>query len=478
MRGAASRTVRSDELADRLIAADRRAPARGGRDRPGLRRAAGRHAGGEVGFHVVGFDIDADGSRPCAAGTSYVEDVADDELAAALAAGLPADQRPGRLAAFDVAVITVPTPLARGRARPVLRRAGGRTSWPARCGPGALVVLESTTYPGTTEELVRPILERSGLRAGRDFFLGYSPERIDPGNPTWGSSTRRRSCPGSTSESLRCVEAFYGALVDKVVPVGSTAEAELVKLLENTFRHVNIALVNELAMFADDLGIDIWNAIDAASTKPFGYMRFTPGPGVGGHCLPIDPSYLSWRVQRRLGRTFRFVELANDVNEHMPDYVVTRIVTMLNRESRAVRGSRILVLGLAYKAGTSDWRESPSMAVVERLLGLGADVRACDPQPAAGRAARGSPSRSCRSRSRRSRRPIWSWCSSTIPSSRSTTRRARPARARHQGLPAGPRVPRRAALTAVASASWSPISSQLGRRGSVTEATRRHGDQH
>jgi UDP-N-acetyl-D-mannosaminuronic acid dehydrogenase/UDP-N-acetyl-D-glucosamine dehydrogenase len=245
--------------------------------------------------------------------------------------------------------------------------------------PGALVVLESTTYPGTTNELVRPILERSGLVVGHDFFLGYSPERIDPGNPSWSLVNTPKVVSGVDEPSLRCVEAFYEALVDKVVPVGSPAEAELVKLLENTFRHVNIALVNELAMYASELGIDIWSAIDAASTKPFGYLRFTPGPGVGGHCLPIDPSFLSWRVKRTLGRTFRFVELANDVNEHMPDYVVTRIMTLLNRHGMAVRNSRILVLGLSYKAGTSDWRESPSLAVVERLLALGANVRAWEP---------------------------------------------------------------------------------------------------
>jgi len=175
------------------------------------------------------------------------------------------------------------------------------------------------------------------------------------------------------------VEAFYGALVDKIVPVGSTGEAELVKLLENTFRHVNIALVNELAMFARSLDVDIWSAIDAAATKPYGFMRFTPGPGVGGHCLPVDPAYLAWRVERRIGQRFRFVELANEVNRGMPDYVVARVVSMLNDERRSVNGARILLLGLAYKAGTSDWRGAPSMMIAERLVELGADVRAHDP---------------------------------------------------------------------------------------------------
>ena len=331
-----------------------------------------------VGFAVVGFDTDAERVAALRAGTSYITDVVDDELAGALEQGYRPTNDPADLEAFDVAVITVPTPLREGM--PDLshvEQAAGLVADVLR--PGALVVLESTTYPGTTNELVRPVLERTGLLVGRDFFLGYSPERIDPGNPSWGLVNTPKVVSGVDEPSLRCVEVFYGALVDKVVPVGTPAEAELVKLLENTFRHVNIALVNELAMYASELGIDIWSAIDAASTKPFGYLRFTPGPGVGGHCLPIDPSFLSWRVKRSLGRTFRFVELANDVNEHMPDYVVTRIMTMLNGDGLAARNSRILVLGLSYKAGTSDWRESPSLAVVERLIALGANVRAWEP---------------------------------------------------------------------------------------------------
>ena len=366
-----------------------------------------------VGFPVVGLDTDAERVAALRAGTSYVTDVSDDELAGALDAGYRPTADPADLAGVrrrrdhgaDAAAATGCPISPTSSRRP--------DSWPTRLRPGALVVLESTTYPGTTNELVRPILERSGLVAGRDFFLGYSPERIDPGNPSWGLVNTPKVVSGVDEPSLRCVEAFYEALVDKVVPVGSTAEAELVKLLENTFRHVNIALVNELAMYATELGIDIWSAIDAASTKPFGYLRFTPGPGVGGHCLPIDPSFLSWRVKRSLGRTFRFVELANDVNEHMPDYVVTRIMMLLNREGLAVRDSRILALGLSYKAGTSDWRESPSLAVVERLVALGADVRACEPNlppvglpaaPGPGRAVHGRRDRRRRS-GRRARRP-------------------------------------------------------------------------
>jgi UDP-N-acetyl-D-glucosamine dehydrogenase len=242
------------------------------------------------------------------------------------------------------------------------------------------VVLESTTYPGTTEELVAPLLEEgSGLTAGTDFHLGYSPERIDPGNSRWTLKNTPKVVSGVDDRSLAAVQAFYDTVVESTVATCGVREAELSKLVENTFRHVNIALVNELAMFASDLDIDIWKAIDAASTKPFGFMPFSPGPGVGGHCLPIDPSYLSWRIRRTLGQSFRFIELANDINAHMPDYVVSRLVAALNRERKAMNGSRILILGLAYKRNSSDARESPAMIVAHRLLALGAEVRAADP---------------------------------------------------------------------------------------------------
>jgi UDP-N-acetyl-D-glucosamine dehydrogenase len=332
----------------------------------------------EVGFPVVGYEVSKERVSALAEGRSYVEDIPDDQLQRALASGyLPTDSA-GELGGFDVAVISVPTPLTEGAPDLTYVESAARTLVRS-LRVGSCVILESTTYPGTTEELVGPILEESGLRAGKDFFLGYSPERIDPGNQQWTFVNTPKVVSGVDGDSLQVVESFYGSLVEKVVPVGSPAEAEMVKLLENTFRHVNIALVNELAMFARDLGVDVWSAIDAATSKPFGYMRFTPGPGVGGHCLPIDPSYLSWRVRRRLGQSFRFVELANDVNEHMPDYVVTRIIAMLNRQERAVKGTKILLLGLAYKAGTSDWRESPSIAVADKLAALGANLKACDP---------------------------------------------------------------------------------------------------
>ncbi len=337
------------------------------------------------GFDVVGFDTDEARVKALAAGESYVEDIASTELASALASGhYRASSDPADCAGFDVAVVTVPTPLREGNPDLSYIEAASRLLAP-HLRPGASVVLESTTYPGTTEELVAPLLEEgSGLVAGADFHLGYSPERIDPGNPSFGLANTPKVVSGIDAASLAAVRDFYDRIVETTVAVSGCKEAELTKLLENTFRHVNIALVNELAMFANDLGIDVWEAIDAASTKPFGYLRFTPGPGVGGHCLPIDPSYLSWRVRRSLGVSFRFVELANDVNDHMPDYVVRRVSVALNRRRLAVNGSRILLLGLAYKRNTSDARESPALVVADRLLALGAEVHVVDPLVAEG----------------------------------------------------------------------------------------------
>jgi len=331
-------------------------------------------------FDVVGFDLDQDRVKRLQAGDSYIEDVAAEELKAALESGrFLASSEPKACAGFDFAVIDVPTPLRDGN--PDLSYVESAAALLARfLRPGATVILESTTYPGTTEELVGPILEEgSGLVMGTDFHLGYSPERIDPGNPQWGFANTPKVVSGVTPACLEAVQGFFDRLVERTVPVSGTREAELTKLIENTFRHVNIALVNELAMFAGELSIDVWEAIEAASTKPFGYMRFTPGPGVGGHCLPIDPSYLSWRVRRSLGQPFRFVELANDINEHMPDYVVRRLTMALNRRRQAVNGSRVLLLGLAYKKNTGDAREAPSEAVAHQLLNLGAEVRAVDP---------------------------------------------------------------------------------------------------
>jgi UDP-N-acetyl-D-glucosamine dehydrogenase len=337
----------------------------------------------EMGHDVVGFEIDELRAKRLQAGESYVEDITSETLLAALDSGrYRATSETKACAGFDTAVITVPTPLRDGS--PDLSFIDASAAMLARyVRPGCTVILESTTYPGTTEELVGPLLEEgSGLAAGIDFHLGYSPERIDPGNPEWNFVNTPKVVSGVDAGSLAAVKGFYDGIVDQTCPVSGTREAELTKLLENTFRHVNIALVNELAMFAGDLGIDVWEAIDAASTKPFGYMRFTPGPGVGGHCLPIDPSYLSWRVQRALGQPFRFVELAIDVNDHMPDYVVRRLVAGLNEHRKPVNGSRILLLGLSYKRNTGDARESPSLRIAELLLRMGAEVRAADPHVA------------------------------------------------------------------------------------------------
>ena len=334
----------------------------------------------EAGYDVVGFELDPSKVAGLMTGHSHVEDISDDRLRAALDTGRYHPTAAAHdLAGFDIAVISVPTPMKEDMPDlSYIESACGIVA--PHMSTGCTVILESTTYPGTTEELAAPILEAgSGLKAGIDFHLGYSPERIDPGNPNWGLENTPKVVSGVNPASLASVQGFFDRIVERTVPVSGTREAELTKLLENTFRHVNIALVNELAMFAHDLGIDVWEAIDAASTKPFGYMRFTPGPGVGGHCLPIDPSYLSWQVEQSLGQTFRFVELANDVNQHMPDYVVRRVQRLLNDDARAVRGSVVLLYGLSYKADTGDARETPSVPICQLLMDLGAVVRVADP---------------------------------------------------------------------------------------------------
>jgi len=337
----------------------------------------------EVGFNVVGYDVDDDRIKLLSAGESPIEDISDLTLRGALASGrYVATSNADDIAGFDVAVISVPTPLSEGAPDLTYIEAAARTlgQYLTR---DACVILESTTYPGTTEELICPILEdESDLSAGSDFHVGYSPERIDPGNPTWTFVNTPKVVSGIDDASLAAVRSFYNDLVDQTVPVPSTKDAELTKLLENTFRHVNIALVNELAMFANDLGVDVWSAIDAAATKPFGFMRFAPGPGVGGHCLPIDPSYLSWRVRRSTGESFRFVELANDINDHMPGYVVRRLMVALNRLGLAVRDRRILLAGFAYKRNTGDARETPTRSIARQLGVLGAHVCIADPHVA------------------------------------------------------------------------------------------------
>ncbi|MEO7196213.1 MAG: nucleotide sugar dehydrogenase [Pseudonocardiaceae bacterium] len=334
----------------------------------------------EVGFDVVGFDIDKTRVDCLRKAKTFIDDITDGDLTVAMSTGryLPTDD-PAALAGFDVAVVCVPTPLRDGV--PDLRCVENAAGIIApHITPGCCVILESTSYPGTTEEIFLPILEAgSGLRAGERFRVGYSPERIDPGNDVWRFRNTPKIISGVDQLSLQALQDFYGRLVERTVPVSGPREAELAKLLENTFRHVNIALVNELAMYCHGLGLDVWSVIDAAATKPFGFMRFTPGPGVGGHCLPIDPSYLSWQARRSLGHAFRFVDIANDVNDHMPDYVVSRVVEHLNQRRKSVNGSSILLVGLAYKRNSRDTRQSPAIAVAKKLADLGADLRAIDP---------------------------------------------------------------------------------------------------
>jgi UDP-N-acetyl-D-glucosamine dehydrogenase len=334
----------------------------------------------EAGHSVVGYDVDEGRIGRLRSGTSYVEDVSDERLAAVLAAGgYRPTTDPAELAGFEVAVVTVPTPLLDDVPDLSFVESAALAIAP-HLTPGALVVLESTTYPGTTQDVFGALLEKeSGLAPGADFRLGYSPERIDPGNQQWTFERTPKLVSGVDEESLRRVREFYDTVVDTTVPVASLKTAELAKLIENTYRHVNVALVNEMAVVAHELGVDIWEAIGAASSKPFGFMRFTPGPGVGGHCLPVDPRYLSWRVERQLGRRFRFVDLANDVNNQMPQYVVQRLVEALNQRQRSANGSRVLVLGLAYKRNSGDARESPAVRAAELLIRTGAEVRAADP---------------------------------------------------------------------------------------------------
>jgi nucleotide sugar dehydrogenase len=333
----------------------------------------------EAGYNVIGLDTDHYRIRRLLSGGSYIDDVPDRAVVTALASGRyhPSTDYTNA-AGFGYAIIAVPTPLRDGT--PDLRFVeDAAMALAPLLTPGATVVLESTTYPGTTDGFLRTILERgSGLHAGSDFYLGYSPERIDPGNPHWSFRNTPKVVAGINAASLDAVRGLYDNLVDRTMPVSGTREAETAKLLENTFRHVNIALVNELAVFAHQLNIDVWEAIDAAATKPFGFMRFTPGPGVGGHCLPIDPSYLSWEVRRKLGMSFRSIELANEINSQMPGYVVQRLTTALNGRQLPVNGARVLQLGLAYKKNSGDCRESPAAWIAQRLNDLGAQVRVVD----------------------------------------------------------------------------------------------------
>jgi len=334
-----------------------------------------------VGVHQAGFGtigLDADGSKIDALleGRSYIVDVPGSEIAALDRTTFTVDA--AALDRADVVVLCLPTPLADGA--PDLSMVGAAAETvAAHLGPGMLVILESTTWPGTTEEFLRPILETSGRTAGADFALAYSPERIDPGSSGHQLATTPKIVSGLTDRCRDLAVSFYAPIVGSVAVTSSPRDAEMAKLIENTYRQVNIALVNELAVMAKDLGVDIWEALHAAATKPFGYQPFWPGPGVGGHCIAIDPTYLSWRAGQQLGYRVGFIEHANEVNNRMPDYVATRVAELLNDRGKAVNGSRVLGVGVAFKAGVDDLRGSPAIEVLERLAAKGADVRFHDP---------------------------------------------------------------------------------------------------
>jgi UDP-N-acetyl-D-glucosamine dehydrogenase len=332
----------------------------------------------EAGVDVIGFDVDDDKVASLAEGHSLIEDIADAKLAAVLATKLDVTSNITDIKPAAAYIICVPTPLKDSLPDLQFVESAGRLVGSV-LEPRDLVVLESTTYPGTTEDFLAPLLtEVSGLDAGTDFDLAYSPERIDPGNETWTITTTPKVVGGCTERATERAVLLYSRVADAVVRASGPREAEMAKLLENTFRHVNIALINELAIFANTLGIDIWEVIRLAGTKPFGFMPFQPGPGVGGHCIPVDPSYLSWTM-RRLGFQFRFVELAQEINDRMPTYVVNRMAELLNLRGLAVSRARILCVGVAYKKGVSDCRESPALTVLKNLRTLGADITYIDP---------------------------------------------------------------------------------------------------
>ena len=332
-----------------------------------------------AGFDVTGFDVDASKVAEINAGRSYIPDVPQHELEEAVKAGrLRATTDPRRLEDMDVADICVPTPLRKTKDPDLSYVVQALEGVAAALKPGQLVILESTTYPGTTDEVALPMLEAGGLKADRDFFLAFSPERVDPGNPTYLTRNIPKIVGGYGPSSTRAAAALYAQIVSTVVPVTSTRVAEMVKLLENTFRAVNIGLVNEIAQMCHKLDIDVWEVIEAAKTKPFGFMPFYPGPGLGGHCIPIDPFYLSWKA-RQNGFECRFIELAGYVNASMPEFVVERVADALNNVRKPINGSRVHLYGMAYKKDVSDIRESPALDILELLARRGALVTYSDP---------------------------------------------------------------------------------------------------
>jgi UDP-N-acetyl-D-glucosamine dehydrogenase len=332
-----------------------------------------------AGYRVLGFDISKRVVDGLNGGRSHIQDIPSDAVAKAVAAGkFSATNDLARLSEPDAISIAVPTPLSKTKDPDVSYVLSATESIKRTLRRGQLVILESTTYPGTTRELMLPALESTGLKVGEDFFLAFSPERVDPGNPKYNTRNTPKVVGGITANCLQVTVALYAPAIERVVSVSSTEAAELVKILENTFRSVNIGLVNEMAIVCDKLGVDVWEVIDAAATKPFGFMKFTPGPGVGGHCIPLDPHYLAWKM-RTLNYRTRFIELAGEINAEMPEYWVARVADRLNDQGKAVRGSTVLVLGVAYKKDIDDIRESPALDVIRLLEQRGAIVKYHDP---------------------------------------------------------------------------------------------------
>ncbi|HEY8853267.1 MAG TPA: nucleotide sugar dehydrogenase [Gemmatimonadaceae bacterium] len=332
-----------------------------------------------AGFKVIGYDVSERVVKALMSGKSHIQDVPSVEVARLVKAGkFEATTDESRMHEMDAISIAVPTPLAKTRDPDMGFVISAADAIGRNCRPGVVVILESTTYPGTTRELLQPKLEAAGLTVGEDVFLAFSPERVDPGNPVWNTKNTPKIVGGITPACTEIASALYATCLDTIVPVSSPETAELVKLLENTFRSVNIGLVNEMAIVCDKLGVNIWEVIDAAATKPFGFMKFTPGPGIGGHCIPLDPHYLAWKM-RTLNYKTRFIDLAGEINSEMPAVVVRKVAQALNEEKKAVNGSRVLVLGVAYKKDIDDVRESPALDVIRLLEIQGAKVMYHDP---------------------------------------------------------------------------------------------------
>jgi UDP-N-acetyl-D-glucosamine dehydrogenase len=333
----------------------------------------------QAGYRVLGFDINPDVVEGLNAGRSHVKDVTDAQLQAAMQCSrLSATTDMSLLSEPDAISICVPTPLSKFKDPDVSFIVAATEAVKKRIRRGQAIILESTTYPGTTREIMLPALESTGLKAGQDFFLAFSPERVDPGNPRYGTRNTPKVVGGITDDCRRVAVALYQPAIDSLVPVSTTEAAELVKLLENTFRSVNIGLVNEMAIVCDKLGVDVWEVIEAAATKPFGFMKFLPGPGLGGHCIPIDPHYLAWKM-RGLNYKTRFIDLAGELNTEMPMFWVRKLAEALNSKGKAVRGASVLVLGVAYKRDIDDIRESPALDIIRLLEGQGARVSYSDP---------------------------------------------------------------------------------------------------